>query len=151
MEELIGHLRQLQANAFIYYSKAHGYHWDVEGVLFDQFHSLFSEVYEDAFESVDHYAEWIRIFNAPAAFDVVQLSAVSNVKYDLNYGATNPVEMTRSLYASNERIIEDLKLALSVASQMNEEGVANFMAERLESHQKWQWKFRSIITTTINS
>lgn len=151
MEELIGNLRQLQANAFIYYSKAHGYHWDVEGVLFEQFHSMFGEVYEDAFESIDHYAEWIRIFNSPASFDVVQAASVSNVRYDFAFNSTNPIDMTRSLYNSNDQIISDLKLALVVASSVGEEGVANFIAERLESHQKWQWKFRSILTTTINS
>ena len=151
MEELIGKLRLLQANAFIYYSKAHGYHWDVQGVLFDQFHSMFGDIYEDAFESVDNYAEWIRIFNAPASFNVVQAAAVSNVKYDLGPDATNPMDMLRSLYNSNEQIISDLKEAFPIASAAGEEGVANFIAERLESHQKWQWKLRSTLTTMINS
>lgn len=151
MEELIGRLRQLQANAFIYYSKAHGYHWDVEGILFEQFHSMFGDIYEDAWSSVDDYAEWIRRFGAKASFNVTEAAMISNVKYDLGPDSSNPIAMLQSLYNSNEIIISDLKQAFPIATQANEEGVANFIAERIDAHQKWQWKLRSSLMTTINS
>lgn len=150
MEELIGKLRLLQANAFIYYSKAHGYHWDVEGVLFDQFHSMFGDIYEDAFNSVDEYAEWLRRFNVKASFNVVQSAAISNVKYDLTPEITNPLLMLQSLYNSNAQIISDLKLAFPVATAAGEEGAANYIAERIDAHQKWQWKMRASLATTVN-
>lgn len=150
MEELIGNLRQLQANAFIYYSKAHGYHWDVEGVLFNQFHSMFGEIYEDAFQSVDEYAEWIRRFGAKASFDVVQIANTSNVKYDLSQDVSNPNQMLMSLYLSNEQIISDLKASFPVAVAAGEEGAANYIAERIDAHQKWQWKLRATLSTTVN-
>jgi starvation-inducible DNA-binding protein len=151
MEELIGRLRQLQANAFIYYSKAHGYHWDVEGILFDQFHSFFEGIYQDAWESVDDWAEWIRRFGGKASFNVSEALMISNVKYDLGPETSNPMAMLQSLYNSNAIIIEDLKQAFSVAEQANEEGAANFIAERIDVHQKWQWKIRASLMTTINS
>lgn len=151
MEELIGRLRQLQANAFIYYSKAHGYHWDVEGILFEQFHAMFEEIYEDAWNSVDGYAEWIRRFGSKASFNVNEVAMVSNVRYDLGPEVSNPMAMLQSLYNSNEIIISDLKLAFTVATQANEEGAANFIAERIDVHQKWQWRLRSSLMTTINS
>lgn len=141
MEELISKLRLLQANAFIYYTKAHGYHWDVEGILFEQFHSMFGDVYEDAWNSVDDYAEWLRRFDVKASFDVMTSLSTSNVKYDLGPGNSNPIAMLQSLYNSNVIIITDLKNAFPVATAANEEGVANFIAERIDSHQKWQWKF----------
>jgi len=150
MEELIYTLKKLQANAFVYYSKAHGYHWDVEGILFDQFHSFFGEIYEDAWNSVDDYAEWIRRFGAKASFSISDSLMMSNVKYDLTPEISNPIAMLQSLYNSNEIIINDLKNAFPIATQAGEEGVANFIAERIDVHQKWQWKLRASLGTTFN-
>ena len=150
MEELIQQLRLLQADAFIYYSKAHGYHWNVEGILFTQFHEMFSEIYTDAYESVDDYAEWIRIFGQFAEFDVTKTFATSNVKYDLEL-SNNPTDMLRSLVMSNEQIISDLKVAFNMATMINEQGVANFIADRITAHEKWRWKMVSSLKTIINN
>lgn len=151
MEELISKIRLLQANAFIYYTKAHGYHWDVEGILFQQFHSMFGDVYEDAWNSIDGYAEWIRRFGAKASFDVMSALSESNVKYDLSPDSSNPIEMLQSLSASNKIIISDLKSAFPLATSANEEGVANFIAERIDAHQKWQWKFDASLKSMVNN
>lgn len=150
MEELIYIFKKLQANAFIHYSKAHGYHWDVEGILFDQFHSFFGEIYEDVWNSVDDYAEWIRRFGAKASFNVSDSLIMSNVKYDLGPEVSNPFAMLKSLYDSNAIIINDLKNAFPIATQAGEEGAANFIAERIDVHQKWQWKIQASLATTVN-
>lgn len=150
MEELLAKLRLLQSEVFIYYTKAHGYHWDVEGILFEQFHSMFSDVYEDAWNSIDSYAEWIRRFGYKASFDVMSALSVSNVKYDLMPTVSNPIEMLKSLSNSNKTIIADLKMTFPIAVEAGEEGAANFIAERIDAHQKWQWKFDASLKTMVS-
>ena len=147
MDALIEILRTLQANAFIYYTKAHGYHWNVEGILFDQFHEFFSDIYNDAWSSVDNYAEWIRIFGEKAVFDVPSILMGSNVKYDLDMMANNPILMLRSLNGSNDQIISDLKNAFNVANNAGEQGVANFFADRITAHEKFRWKITASLKT----
>ena len=66
MEELIYRLRQWQANSLVLYSTSHGFHWNVEGALFTQYHAFFKEIYEDVFDSIDTIAEWQRKFQSPA-------------------------------------------------------------------------------------
>ena len=151
MEALIAQLRLLQSSTFIYYTKAHGYHWNVEGILFDQFHEMFGEIYEDAWGAVDGYAEWIRIFGENAAFDVATIFGASSVQYDLGMDSTNPMQMLESLYMSNEQIIADLKNAFNAASSANEQGVANFFADRITSHEKWRWKMKASLKSIINN
>jgi starvation-inducible DNA-binding protein len=150
METLIQQLRLLQANAFVYYTKAHGYHWNTEGILFNQFHDFFSEIYNDAWNSIDGYAEWIRIFGQYADFDAAKAVMTSNVKYDLG-NTNNPTDMLKSLVVSNERIIEDLKNAFNMANIAGEQGVANFFADRIAVHEKFRWKMVSSLKTIINN
>ena len=145
MEALLAALRLIKADVFTYYTKAHGYHWNVEGMLFDQFHNMFSDIYEDAYGSIDTLAEWIRIFGKYAPFDVTTEYALSNVKYDLMDNTGNPFDMLQSLLASNDVIIAALKSAFNVATGSNEQGVANFIAERIDAHEKWRWKISSTL------
>ena len=149
MEALISALRQLQSSAFIYYTKAHGYHWNVEGILFDQFHEFFSDIYNDAWESVDTYAEWVRIFGAFAEFNVANVLAESAVKYDLDMNVNNPIMMLKSLSASNDQIISQLKSAINIAAGANEQGVGNFFQDRLTVHEKFRWQINASLKTMM--
>lgn len=144
MESLINILRTLQADAFVFYSKAHGYHWNVEGMLFNQFHEMFSDLYNELWSSVDQYAEWVRIFGEYAEFNVVSALETSNIKYDL--GTTNsPQQMLQSLLISNAIMIQDLKSAFVIADEANEQGVADYIAGQISSHEKWRWKISSTL------
>lgn len=147
MEALINALRLLKADAFIYYTKAHGYHWNVEGMLFEQFHGMFSDIYEDVYGSVDTLAEWMRIFGAYAPFNVTGDYEVSNIKYDVAENIGSPLDMLNSLLNSNNIMIADLKSAFNVANGAGEQGVANYIAERIDAHEKWRWK----LTATLKS
>jgi DNA-binding ferritin-like protein len=40
------------------------------------------------------------------------------------------------------------KQAFHVAEEADEQGVANFIAERIDAHAKWQWQLRSILKVT---
>lgn len=146
--DIFQYLKVLQANAFVFYTKAHGHHWNVEGALFKQFHSFFKEIYEDVFDSIDTYAEWSRRLGQLAPFDVTQVYSISNVKYDAM--ATNPMEMLRDLLDSNNQVLADLVTAFGVASDANEQGLANFIAERIDQHQFWKWQLTASLKTTVN-
>jgi starvation-inducible DNA-binding protein len=150
MESLIEITRLLQAQTFIYYTKAHGYHWNVEGILFDQFHDMFSDVYEDAWAAVDQYAEWVRIFDQYAVFDVMSILATSGIKYEDGV-LNNPIDMLNSLSDSNDKLIADLKVAFDYANTAGEQGIADFFAGRITVHEKWRWKFNSSLKSIVNN
>lgn len=151
MDALIQQLRLLQSGTFIYYTKAHGYHWNVEGILFEQFHGMFGDIYDDAWSAVDTYAEWIRSFGEKAVFDVPTILAGSNIKYDLGMDNNNPVQMLSSLLNSNEQLITDLKAAFNVANGAGEQGVANFFADRITAHEKWRWKISASLKSIVSN
>jgi len=146
--DLISYIKLMQANAFIFYTKAHGYHWNVEGILFNQFHDFFKEIYEDVWASVDEYAEWLRRLGAYAQFDIMEIFETSNLEYDMVINS--PIDMLSTLGASNDKLIEDLNIGFASAIQANEQGLANFIAERIDQHQKFRWMINSSLKTVIN-
>ena len=149
MEELIYRLRQWQANSFVLYSTAHGFHWNVEGALFTQYHAFFKEIYEDVFNSIDTIAEWQRKLQNPAPFTLQQFTDL-NTYGDIPTGYTSPLVMSEALLLMIEKMIEDIKVLFDVATANKEQGLANFAADRQDKLEFWAWGLRSSIKSTIN-
>jgi HK97 family phage prohead protease len=140
---LEAYLRDLLGEVVTFKFMAHGFHWNVRGINFSQYHDFFSEIYEDADGSIDPIAENIRKLNFDAPFQLQDFIAsdMDVVPTD----STDPLEMCRSLYEANEEVREAIVKALYVANCLAEQGIVNFLAERQDMHSKWQWQLRSIV------
>lgn len=118
--------------------KVLGAHWNVVGADFHQNHAFFQMIYEDIDGSVDPIAENIRKLGAPAPFRLSDLSALSRIK------ETTPPPtfdaLCLDILDANDLILSDISEAFSVANQLNEQGIANFLAERNNMHMKWRWQ-----------
>ena len=119
------------------YFVAHGFHWNVEGDDFYQYHGLFQEVYEDVYSSIDTIAEDVRKLGeyAPYTFSkFVDLRTVEpkDVKPE-------PKAMTKELIRINDAVIESIAKAQKDATKADEQGIMNFLAERDDMHKKWRW------------
>jgi starvation-inducible DNA-binding protein len=55
--------------------------------------------------------------------------------------------MMAELLDDNERIITYLKETFHVAEEEDEQGVADFIAGRIDAHSKHRWMLRSILRT----
>jgi DNA-binding ferritin-like protein len=54
-------------------------------------------------------------------------------------------QMAQILEADNVKLIKELMETFDVANSCNEQGIANFLAERIDKHQKWQWQLRATL------
>lgn len=140
-EELISALKVLVANQYVVYLKAHGYHWNVEGPLFSQYHDLFAEIYEDIYDSIDPTAENIRKLEGFAPFTLTRLMSLRTIG-DADV-LPDPMSMARDLYNANEEILITIDNAFKLATAANHQGIANFLAERNDMHLKWCWQLRA--------
>jgi starvation-inducible DNA-binding protein len=149
MEELIVRLREWQANSFVLYTTAHGFHWNVEGALFTQYHAFFEEIYTDVYGTIDTIAEWQRKFQSPAPFTLQEMSDL-NTYGDVTAGSNSPLIMSQVLLNMIEKMIEDVKNLFDVATSSREQGLANFCADRQDKLQFWSWWLRSSLKSTIS-
>ena len=138
MSALTNDLKTFLADAVTMYFVAHGYHWNVEGQDFSQYHSLFADIYEDVYSSIDPIAEDLRKLDEYAPFTLskfIDLRTVESVEV-----APNPKAMAKALLKVNEGVLVTIGKAFASATKANEQGIANFLAERNDMHKKWHWQ-----------
>ena len=138
MSALTNDLKTLLADSVTMYFVAHGYHWNVEGADFSQYHSLFADIYEDVYSSIDPIAEDLRKLDEYAPFTLskfIDLRTVESVEV-----APNPKAMAKALLKVNEGVLVTIGKAFASATKANEQGIANFLAEREDMHKKWHWQ-----------
>ena len=148
MDELVNKLISLQANAVAMYAQAHGYHWNVEGVLFKPLHAFFLDIYEDVFSSIDPISENIRKLGSYAPFGLSTWNATFSLPVNESDNLT-PVEMLGELIRTNSIMIDELKETFRIANAADEQGIANFIAGRIDQHQFWNWQLNSTLNLTV--
>lgn len=141
MEEITQLLNRCLADTFVMYYQAHSYHWNVEGIHFSQYHSFFGDLYEEVFGAVDDIAEKIRIEGAYAPHSLTTLYKHTGLTEDMTVPESCH-EMVARLHASNSTVITSLNAAFSAATSQNKQGLADFLAGRIDIHKKHEWMLR---------
>ena len=144
MSDLAAELKSLLADVVSVYLRAHGYHWNVEGPDFAQYHALFESIYSDTYESIDPIAENIRKLGDYAPYRLERFSELATVPTS-NRVANDARSLANDLLAANEFLVNRLKSVFKVADEADEQGIANFISERIDMHQKWVWQLRASV------
>ena len=144
MSDLAAELKSLLADVVSVYLRAHGYHWNVEGPDFAQYHTLFESIYSDTYESIDPIAENIRKLGDYAPYRLERFSELATVPTS-NRVANDARSLANDLLAANEFLVNRLKSVFKVADEADEQGIANFISERIDMHQKWVWQLRASV------
>ena len=142
MEQLLAALRITLANSFELYFKAHGHHWNVEGMEFSQLHEFFGDLYQEVFNSIDSLAEEIRKLDATVPYGVVAFSKFKTVEDSEIYGK-NVRGMLEDLQTTNQSVLESLNTSFKLAEEQNLQGLMDFLAGRISEHEKHAWMIRA--------
>ena len=142
METLQEIMKKVLADTFALYLKAHNYHWNVEGSNFPQYHEFFGNLYEELHGAVDPIAEEIRSLDTYAPGSFTRFLELTEIEDELAVPAG--VEMARRLMTDNERVLATLNVAFKLADTMDKQGLADFIAGRIDVHNKHGWMLRSI-------
>lgn len=140
--QLVDSLASLLADVVAISFIAQGYHWNVKGSNFPQYHELFGEIYSDIYGSVDPLAENILKIGYDAPFTLSAFAAMSELAASATMDNSCQA-MAYDLYISNQVVTQKLKEAFAVADAANEQGVADFLAGRIDMHQKWGWQLKA--------
>ena len=145
--DLVQALKKLQADIVTAYFQVHGYHWNIEGMLFPEMHSKFLEIYEDVYSSIDDISEMLRKLNTVAPFQLTDF--IANRTIGEVYSGTNAKDQIESFLISNEAVINDLSEAHKAEEEVGQIGIASDLELRESAHQKWNWQLTSTIKSTV--
>jgi starvation-inducible DNA-binding protein len=142
METLIDIMKKVLADAYAFQLKANYYHWNVEGPDFAQHHEFLGNLYEEVFEATDAIAEQIRALDSYAPGSFTRFLEITNIECE----TTVPValEMIKRLSADNEKVLATLNIAFKLANELDKQGLADYLAGRIDIHNKHGWMLRSI-------
>ena len=141
METLIEIMRKVLADTFAMYLKTHNYHWNVEGPDFSQHHDFFGKLYEELYGAVDPIAEEIRALDAYAPGSFSRFLELTEIEDETNIPMAR--EMIIKLLRDNETVLNTLNVAFKLADQFDKQGLADFIAGRIDAHNKHGWMLRS--------
>lgn len=143
MEDLVEEMKICLASTFSFYLKAHNFHWNVEGPSFPQLHSFFESIYTDAWGAVDGLAEHIRTLDAYAPGSLTRFRSLTMIQDEMNIPAAP--SMIAKLNEDNEIIIKQLLKTQMVAEKNRKTGLANYLQDRIDIHEKHGWMLRATI------
>ena len=139
---LVDQLKIVQADAFTFYLKAHFYHWNIEGPNFPQYHKFLNKLYNDVWESVDTFAELIRTLNVYAPGTLSRFKSLTTIEE--SDSIPDAMTMMKNLLEENNMLRASLLKAYSMADKDGEVGIANFLQDRIQQHEKHGWMLQSI-------
>jgi starvation-inducible DNA-binding protein len=113
-------LKTAFASEYAFFIKAQNFHWNVEGMFFEQF-------------QLNAYA--------PASFR--RFSMLSEI--DDETEILEAQSMCATLLADSEKMQEIFKITYQMAEENRDFGLANFLAERQDAHAKHSWMLRATL------
>ena len=143
MDELVQAMKKSLADTFAFYLKAQGFHWNVEGPNFPQYHALFDTIYNEVYGSIDRFAEEIRALDAYAPASFARFSELTSLEDEIQI--LNAQGMLAKLLADNDVVLSSLEQAYELAEVAHNHGLSNFLAERQDAHKKHAWQLKATL------
>lgn len=140
---LVENLKVALADTFAFYLKAQNYHWNIEGPNFPQYHEFLGKLYEEVYSAVDPLAELIRTLDVYTPGSLARFKELTSIEEnDIVPDASN---MLQNLHLDNLKVRMSLAIAYKAAEEAGELGIANFLQDRIQAHEKHSWMLKATI------
>ena len=144
MDKLIASLKVALGNTFTMYFKAHSYHWNVEGHQFSMYHKFFFKIYDDVYSAIDPFSENLRRLDVYAPISLEEIHSYKTITEDTAKPDT-PLEMVMNLLEANTEVLNCLTPLFDEATAQKQQGLANFIADRMDLHKYWEWQLQATL------
>ena len=131
------------ANAFVLYVNYKHYHWQTYGPLFRDLHKLFDEFAEEVLETVDLFAERMRMIgqNPPAhPMEIMEKATVAVPTVDLT-----PRDMVVEANRNELIVIDEMRQGARIADEHGDPGTVDLFSRAVQIHEKHEWWLRDIL------
>jgi starvation-inducible DNA-binding protein len=158
-------LSTVLADEYILYTKTRNYHWNVEGLQFNDLHKFFEAQYEALDDVVDEVAERVRALGGRSLDEFIdevaerarslggralgtlaEFSQRTRLKEEPKK-TPDAKQMLANLLADHESVIRELRADLQTAlDKYGDAGTSDFLTGLMEKHEKMAWMLRSYLS-----
>jgi starvation-inducible DNA-binding protein len=136
-------LSRLLADTYVLYLKTHGFHWNVEGPMFQTLHQMFMDQYTETWNAIDPIAERIRALGHYAPGSSQQYEKLASIRE--SPGVPKAEKMIRELIEGQEAVARTARSVLPLADKANDQPTLDLLTQRLDIHEKNAWMLRSLL------
>lgn len=141
--EVVQSLQRQVANAFVLYSNYKHYHWQTYGPLFRDLHLLFDELAKGVLDTVDEFAERIRMIGQDPIFSAQQVLDNASVKVSLS--DLNVRQMIDEARQNLAIVIKEMRDGAREAEEADDPGTVDLFSRSVQVHEKYEWWLRDIL------
>jgi starvation-inducible DNA-binding protein len=140
---LSDNLKVLLGSTFVLYTKTHGFHWNIEGSNFPQYHKFLNDMYDEIYESIDTIAEYIRTLDSYSPGSLGRMLELSIIEEQ--YKIPRAELMFEELLVDSEKMVNLVTQLFDVATEEKAQGIANYLAELQDLYSKKAWMIRATL------
>jgi starvation-inducible DNA-binding protein len=138
-------LRRQVANAVVLYLNYKHYHWQTYGPLFRELHKLFDGFAEDVLETVDPFAERVRMIGQDPPAHPMESADLASV------GQAAPHSTMREMIEEADRnllvVIKEMRDGAKIAEEHDDPGTVDMFSRFVQVHEKHEWWLRDMLRT----
>jgi starvation-inducible DNA-binding protein len=138
-------LRQQTANAFMLYSNYKHYHGQTFGPLFRDLHKLFDELAHEVFETVDEFAERVRMIGQDPPAHLLESTKLATVAFSGAHSSMR--EMVEEAQRNVLIVISEMRRGAKIADEHDDPGTVDLFSKSVQVHEKHEWWLRDILRT----
>lgn len=140
---LVDNLKVLLGSTYVLYTKVHGFHFNIEGSNFPQYHKFLNEFYDDVYETIDVIGEYIRTLDSYAPGCLSRMLELSIIQEQEKI--PKPELMLSELLENSQQMVELVTNMFEEATMEKQQGIANYLAELQDLYSKKAWFLRSTL------
>ena len=142
---VVEHLQRQVANALVLYLNYKHYHWQTYGPMFRDLHLLFDEFAKAVLDTLDEFAERVRMIGQDPVASPQEMLTAASVKV-ASRGQTMR-EMIQEADANLLTVIKEIRAGARTADEYDDPGTVDLFSKFVQIHEKHEWWLRDILET----
>ncbi len=140
---VVEHLQRQVANALVLYLNYKHYHWQTYGPMFRDLHLLFDEFAKPVLETIDDFAERVRMIGQDPIATPQEMLSTASVKVAA-HGQTMR-QMIEEADMNLLIVIKEMRAAVRAADKHDDPGTVDLFSKVVQVHEKHEWWLRDIL------
>jgi starvation-inducible DNA-binding protein len=140
---VVEHLQRQVANALVLYLNYKHYHWQTYGPMFRDLHLLFDDLAKPVLETIDEFAERVRMIGQDPIASPQEMLGTASVKVAA-HGQTMR-QMIEEADTNLQIVIKEMRAAVRAADEHDDPGTIDLFSKVVQVHEKHEWWLRDIL------